>query len=111
MDFIDQIPLSQKKLNDIRSYNTFGEKWILQAIRSAKASIYIEHNLLAVKDDGGVIGNCCSAGTIVYVRKDGGNIMDDDITALLLINRGQENGVRKRTDKEVTIYWLCDSSD
>lgn len=109
MDFIDNISLPKSKIDGIRSYS-FGEKWVLEAIRSAKAEVYIERHLLAAKNDGGIIGNCCSAGNIVYVRNDGGDVTDDDVTALMVINRGQENGVRKRTAKEVTIYWLCDSS-
>src|SRR3989304_8000860 len=110
MDFLDKIRIPAAKEKQIRSYS-FGEKWANEAVRAYKAGIYIDQELVKVSDGGSVVGRCCSEGNLVYQRKDGGGITDDDVTALLAINRGQINNVRTRTAKEVTIYWLCDSSD
>lgn len=110
-DFIDDIKLSDKATSDITRYRSFGDAWVKRALRAAKARVYIERDLDLKQNGGHSVGRCCSAGTLTYARKDGKDITDDDITALLCIERGQENYVQKREAKQVTIYWLCDSSD
>jgi hypothetical protein len=111
MDFIDNIELPAAKVKELTSYKSFGDAWVKRAMRSSKARIYIEQNLKLVKQNSSSCGRCCSEGTLTYCRLDDGDITDQDVTALLLIDRGQENRVQKRTPKDVTIYWLCDSSD
>lgn len=111
MDFIDNIPLTAKETSSITQYKTFGDAWVKRALRGVKAKKYIEEHLALVSDSAHSCGSCCNNGTLVFARKDGGVVTDDDIKALLIIDRGQENRVQKREALTVTIYWLCDSSD
>lgn len=107
-DTLDNIVIPEKTMKEILRYN-FGEEWKKRALRSARANIYIETFL-----DSNVLsssgGNCFSTGKIMFSRKDRKPITDEDVTAILSINRGQENHVTHRDEYSVTIHWLCDSS-
>jgi hypothetical protein len=112
MNFLESIYLPQNKIDDIIKYEkSFGQRWVDRALLSAKAQQYIDENLTIVGRDEGVSGRCMSSGTIVFERKDGNSITDDDVSAILVIERGQVNRIAKRTDRSATVYWLCDSSD
>lgn len=108
---LDSIVLSKADLDNINSWKMYGDDYLKRITLAKKAKIYIAEHLEEVNTTGSMVGRCCSAGTITYRRKDGDAISDEEINVLLLINRGQENRVQTRTEKEVTIYWLCDSSD
>ncbi len=110
MDFLDNIALPPEKLAEINRWS-FGKDWTRRAIRAEQARIYIGQHLTRTLNTATPVGWCCNAGTEVWERQDGSPITDDDVTALLAIDRGQVNQVKSRTDKSVTIYWLCDSSD
>lgn len=111
MDFLDNVSLPNKIESEVMRYGFKDAGAIRRSLRAAKARVYIDENLKCTASSSGSCGSCCSQGTLTYVRNDGGSITDDDVAALLMIDRGQENRASKRSPDEVTIFWLCDSSD
>jgi hypothetical protein len=111
MDAIDEIVLPESAKKDIEYYKKFGEEFLKSRIRGMKAVIYVREHLVLLRDKTTRISNCFSSGTLLYGRKDGNDITDLDVAALMCFDRGQTNRVQTRTDKTVGIYYECDSGE
>ncbi len=83
-----------------------------EARTRARARIHVDRVLMRTKDTGRQIRMCLAGGDIVFQRKDGLPVLNEDVMAALLMDeRGQLNIVLDRKRFEFTIRWECDSSD
>jgi hypothetical protein len=111
MSFLDKIVLPARDEALVRSYYGKHPAYLEERLRMAKAGIYRQDNLVQVQKNSNNVGRCMNEGSQTWARKDGQDITDQDVEAVLLQPLGQEVRVSGRTPHQVTIYWFCDSGD
>lgn len=96
-----------------RFEKSFGTKWVKESLFAQRAKKWAATHLEVVKRDGRTNGwRCYAEGEIIYKRKDGNPITQDDIDALNHFSFGQGNDIRGKVgDATVEQRWICDSSD
>lgn len=109
----EAIELTAAETSDITRYTSFGEEWIREALFARRARRWAETYLEIIDNKSRTNGwRCYAEGEIVYKRKDGKPITQDDIDALNNFSFGQGNDIiGKVGDATVEQRWICDSSD
>jgi len=111
----ETVELTPAEIEESTHYEkSFGAEWVKGALLWKRADKYVKTNLEhAAEPTSRTRGwRCYQEGEIVWKRKDGQPITQDDIDALNHHTHGQGNTIVGNVgDMTVEQRWFCDSSD